>query len=77
MLRYQSEGLDESILRKFGDETGDSSFQALLVRNGTQSFSQLVYDHVPLVRDGMQVIARHDVNAEFVKVQVRGPAVLR
>lgn len=77
MVQYQTGGLGEFILRKFGDETGDSSFQALLVRNGIQSFGQLVYDHVPLVRDGMQVIACHDVNAEFVKAPIRGPAVLR
>ena len=37
MLRDQSESLGESALRKLGDETADSNFQALLVRNGIQS----------------------------------------
>ncbi len=76
MLRYQSKGLGESALRKLGDETADSSFQALLVRNGIQSVGKLVYDHIPLVGDGVQVFARRDVNAGFVEVPLRGSAVL-
>ena len=71
MLRNQSEGLGEPSLRKVGDEVADSDLEALLVRNGIQSVSESMDDHVPLVLNSTQVLARRDVHGEFISLPVR------